>query len=82
MSDEDVRDRILREAIELLMADPAQLKLNVIRHHGGVIYEVTVPDADKPRILGKEGRTAQSFRTLMTALWGKVGVKAQFVIVQ
>lgn len=45
----------------------------------GSILEVRVNPADLGKVIGRSGRTATAFRTVMSALAGRGGVRVDFV---
>ncbi len=49
--------------------------------HNNTVVELHVAKDDIGKVIGKEGRTAQSMRTLLTALSTKLGKRAHLDIV-
>ena len=56
-----------------LVDKPDEVKVTQIDSNKTTIYELSVADGDLGKIIGKNGRTAQSIRTLLTATSAKTG---------
>jgi predicted RNA-binding protein YlqC (UPF0109 family) len=75
----------LKELIRAIAAElvdqPDELEVTeIVGEHNSVI-ELRVAKEDIGKVIGKEGRTAQSMRTLLTALSAKLGRRAHLDIV-
>ena len=61
----------MRELIEYLakslVSHPEAVKINDTNSDGASVFELKVAKEDLGRIIGKQGRTAKSIRTLVTA---------------
>ena len=64
-----------------LVDHPEQVTVNEVGGDNNTVIELRVAKADIGKVIGKEGRTAQSMRTLLTALAQKVGRRAHLDIV-
>ena len=53
--------------IKSLSGKPNQIKISEINTRRGTVYKVRVAREDLGKIIGKEGRTANSIRTLLEA---------------
>jgi len=53
----------------------------VDKDSGRVIYRLHVGDGDLGQVIGKEGKTAKSIRTLVIAVAARKGLRAGFEIV-
>jgi hypothetical protein len=67
-------------AIELV-DHPDQVVVKEIVGDNNSLIELRVAKDDIGKVIGKEGRTAQSMRTLLTALSTKIGRRAHLDIV-
>ena len=67
-------------AVELV-DHPDQVVVKEIVGDNNSLIELRVAKDDIGKVIGKEGRTAQSMRTLLTALSTKIGRRAHLDIV-
>ena len=71
----------LIHAIAVELVDhPDQVVVKEIPGENNTLVELRVAKDDIGKVIGKEGRTAQSMRTLLTALSTKVGRRAHLDI--
>lgn len=66
---------------QALVDDPDGVEVTEIEREHGSIIELKVGKDDIGKVIGKDGRTAQSMRTLLTAASTKLGRRAQLDIV-
>lgn len=66
---------------EALVDEPDQVEVTEIEREHGSILELKVSKDDIGKVIGKDGRTAQSMRTLLMAASTKLGRRAQLDIV-
>jgi len=59
-----------------LIDHPDQLTLVQEEKENSIIVRIKVDEADVGKIIGKKGRTAQSLRTLLSAVAAKSGKRA------
>jgi predicted RNA-binding protein YlqC (UPF0109 family) len=72
----------LIQAIAVELVDhPDEVEVTEIAGDRNTVIELRVAKDDIGKVIGKEGRTAQSMRTLLTALSTKLGVRAHLDIV-
>ncbi len=64
-----------------LVDHPDQVTVTEVGGDNNTVIELRVAKDDIGKVIGKEGRTAQSMRTLLTALATKVGRRAHLDIV-
>ena len=62
---------ILQTIIENLVEDKASISINEIEDERSVTYEVKVAESDMGKVIGKQGKIAQSIRTVMKAVAAK-----------
>jgi predicted RNA-binding protein YlqC (UPF0109 family) len=67
-------------AVELV-DHPDQVEVTEVSGDQNCVIELRVAKDDIGKVIGKEGRTAQSMRTLLTALSSKLGRRAHLDIV-
>jgi predicted RNA-binding protein YlqC (UPF0109 family) len=75
----------LKELIQTIAMElvdhPDQVVVNEIAGEHNSLIELRVAKEDIGKVIGKEGRTAQSMRTLLTAVSTKIGRRAHLDIV-
>ena len=64
-----------------LVDEPDAVEVNAIESDRAVVYELVVAKGDLGKVIGKEGRTAQSMRTILAAVSTKLGKRAHLDIV-
>jgi len=67
----------LKELIEYvaksLVDNPEKVEVKEIAGEKSIIYELRVGEGDLGKVIGKEGRTANAIRTIITAAAMKLG---------
>ena len=51
-----------------LVREPDRVRVHEHAEHGRTVLELSVAPADRGRVIGREGRTADALRTLVDAL--------------
>lgn len=62
---------ILQTIIENLVDDKASVSINEVEGEKSIVFEVKVAEADIGKIIGKQGKIAQSIRNIMKAVASK-----------
>ena len=62
---------ILQTIIENLVDDKASVSINEVEGEKSIVFEVKVAEADMGKIIGKQGKIAQSIRSIMKAVAAK-----------
>jgi len=75
-----LKELIRAIAVELV-DHPDQVEVTEIAGEHNSVIELRVAKDDVGKVIGKEGRTAQSMRTLLTAVSTKLGRRAHLDIV-
>jgi predicted RNA-binding protein YlqC (UPF0109 family) len=75
-----LKDLIHTIAVELV-DNPDQVEVTEIPGDNNSVIELRVAKDDIGKVIGKEGRTAQSMRTILTAVSTKLGRRAHLDIV-
>ena len=74
---------MLAEALEHLVRgivdNPDEVSVRDKQLRRGSVLEVRVPPDDLGKVIGRGGRTASAFRTVVSALAGKGGARVDFV---
>lgn len=75
----------MKELIETiakaLVDQPEAVRVTEAERGSNVVVELEVAREDIGKVIGRDGRTAQSMRTLLTAASAKLGRRAQLEIV-
>jgi len=61
--------------------DAIEIKEIESNEDGIIVYQVSVADEDKGRVIGKNGKTAKSIRTIVRSVAVKQGIKVTVDIV-
>lgn len=61
----------LETTLQLLVDDPASVRLNEIEGEQARVYEVMVAKADIGKVIGRGGKTADAVRWILYAIAGK-----------
>jgi predicted RNA-binding protein YlqC (UPF0109 family) len=59
--------RLVETIVRRLSERPAETRVVEIPEGRGTLYEVTVPEADRGRLIGREGRTVRALRAFVGA---------------
>lgn len=62
---------ILETIILNLVDDKDAVQINEVEGEKSIIFEVKVAESDMGRVIGKQGRLAQSIRTVIKSIAGK-----------
>ncbi len=72
----------LIKAIAVELVDhPEEVSVVEVPGDNSCVIELRVAKEDVGKVIGKEGRTAQSMRTLLSAMSTKLGIRAHLDIV-
>jgi predicted RNA-binding protein YlqC (UPF0109 family) len=64
-----------------LVDDPSQVEVAEIRRGGTVILSLRVAQEDKGRVIGRNGRVANSIRSLLRVMGARQGTRVNLEIV-
>ena len=62
---------LITEMVQALVDQPGEVSVNEIGGSHTTVLEVRVAKTDMGKIIGKQGRTAQAMRTILSAASGK-----------
>ena len=62
---------LITTILHALVDQPEEVSVNEIGSNHTTVMEVSVAKTDMGKIIGKQGRTAQAIRTIMSAAAGK-----------
>ena len=76
----------MRELIEYiatsLVEDPGRVSVEEVERDQTTVYQLRVSPDDRGRVIGRQGRTARSIRTLLNAAASKAGKRVILEIVE
>ena len=72
--------QLVQTLAEALVDDPASVDVAEIEGDNNIILELRVAKNDIGKVIGKDGRTAQSMRALLSAASAKIGRRAHLDI--
>lgn len=64
-----------------LVDDPAQVSVTEIAGDQNTLFELRVAKTDLGKVIGREGRTAQALRSVLSAAASKLGKRAHLEII-
>jgi len=59
--------RLIETVVRRLSERPAETRVVEIPEARGVLFEISVPEADRGRLIGREGRTVRALRAFVGA---------------
>jgi uncharacterized protein len=81
MGQEHLRDLVILIA-RALVDNPEQVMVNVIEGTNSFVIELSVSQEDMGKIIGKQGRTADAFRTIMRAAGAKTRNRVHLEVIE
>ena len=73
---------LITKIIQALVDQPEEVSVNEIGGSHTTVLEVSVAKTDIGKVIGKQGRTAQAIRTILSAASGKSRKRYIFEIVE
>jgi uncharacterized protein len=73
--------QLVQTLAEALVDDPKSVEVAEIEGDNNIILELRVAKNDIGKVIGKDGRTAQSLRTIVSAASIKIGRRAHLDII-
>ena len=67
---------IIEYLVQHLVDKPDEVRVNEVAGGHTVIYELHVADGEIGKVIGKHGQTAQSLRTIISAVSAKKGQRS------
>uniref|UniRef100_E6QHM6 Putative RNA binding protein n=1 Tax=mine drainage metagenome TaxID=410659 RepID=E6QHM6_9ZZZZ len=61
-------DELVREIARALVDDPNAVDVETVDHEGSTVLRLRVAPGDVGKVIGKQGRTARSVRTILGAV--------------
>ena len=73
---------LIKEIAQALVDHPEQVEVSEVKGENVLVLELRVAKADIGKIIGKQGRTAQAIRTILSAASAKMKIRAVVEIVE
>jgi hypothetical protein len=67
--------RLIELIVRRLSDRPAETRVTEMTEGRGTVYEISVPEADRGRLIGREGRTVRALRAFVGAAASARGKK-------
>jgi len=68
-------EELIATIARALVDQPGQVSVSEIKGSHSSVLELRVAKSDMGKIIGKQGRTAQAIRTILSAASGKTGAR-------
>jgi predicted RNA-binding protein YlqC (UPF0109 family) len=65
-------EKLLALAVMKVVDFPEEVQFTVTEAKSTTMIEILVNDQDKPKLIGKQGRTMNAIRTIISAMGGKI----------
>ena len=72
--------RLIESVVRRLSDHPAETRVIEVAEGRGTLYEIAVPEADRGRLIGREGRTVRALRAFVGAAAAARGRKVNIRI--
>ena len=73
---------LVEDIAKALVDTPADVSVNEIAGEHATVFELRVADSDLGKVIGKQGRTARSIRTLLGAVGTKLNRRFSLEILE
>lgn len=73
---------LIEYIVKALVDYPDQVKVNAVRGEQTTVIELNVAKDDLGKVIGKQGRTAQSLRTVLNAASTKIKIRSVLEIIE
>jgi hypothetical protein len=68
MEQVDEVQRLVLKIVRNVVDTPGDVAVESVSYNGGTTYRIRVADAEVGQVIGKQGRTARSLRTILAAV--------------
>lgn len=75
----EVRDQLDR-IVRLIVDEPEAVEIDEIEEGRGTVFELQVAEDDLGKVIGRQGRTARAFRSLLVARGARDGRRYELEI--
>jgi uncharacterized protein len=73
---------LITEVVKFLVDHPEQVSVEEVKQSGGTVLNLRVAQKDVGKVIGKQGRTVRSLRTLLDAAASKLNTRCTLEIVE
>jgi hypothetical protein len=73
---------LVAEVVKFLVDHPEQVSVEELKQSGGTVLNLRVAQKDVGKVIGKQGRTVRSLRTLLDAAAAKLNTRCTLEIVE
>ena len=73
---------LIKRIAQALVDHPEQVEVSEVKGENVLVLELRVAKADIGKIIGKQGRTAQAIRTILSAASAKMKIRTVIEIVE
>ncbi len=73
---------LIKGIVQALVDNPEQVEVSEIESDNVLVLELRVAKEDMGKVIGKQGRTAQAIRTILSAVSGKAKKRTLFEILE
>jgi len=73
---------LVHRIVEALVDNPEEIKIDEVKGRETMVLELRVAKGDLGKVIGKQGRTAHSIRTILSAASAKIGRRATLEIIE
>lgn len=78
----DQMDQLIRFIAQHLVDQPGDVSVSKVEGNNTTVLELRVAKGDVGKVIGKQGRTAQAMRTLLSAVSSKVQKRTVLEIIE
>ena len=82
MAAEPTLKELLEVIVRALVDIPGEVRISEIRGEQTTVFELLVAKSDLGKVIGKEGRTAKSIRTILTGASTKIRQRSVLEIIE
>ena len=73
---------LIKRIVQALVDNPEQVEVSEVDGDNVLVLELRVAKEDMGKVIGKQGRTAQAIRSILSAASGKVKKRTVFEILE
>lgn len=82
MNDNDAVKTLVEDIAKALVDTPGDVVVNEVAGEHATVFELRVSESDLGKVIGKQGRTARSIRTLLGAVGTKMNRRFSLEILE
>ncbi|MCU1286675.1 MAG: RNA-binding protein domain [Acidobacteriales bacterium] len=74
--------QLVEDVVKFLVEHPEQVSVEEVKESGGIVLNLRVAQKDVGKVIGKQGRTVRSLRTLLDAAASKLNTRCTLEIIE